>query len=93
MAPADLKFQYFNVSMPVDYVAVVEVDRPKKLNAYTIQMFVDLGEIFKNLSVDPDVRCIVLTASGERAFTVCEGYRSICGEEQTTVCIKTCCST
>ena len=57
------------MTLPYEYVAVVEVNRPKKLNSYTHKMFFDLGEIFSKLSQDPDVRCIILTAVGERAFT------------------------
>lgn len=55
---------------PKRYVAQVEVDRPKKLNSYTQQMFTDLGTIFKNLSLDPEVRAIVLTAVGDRAVCI-----------------------
>lgn len=69
MAPSDLSCEFFNVSLPAEYVAVVEIDRPKKLNSFTAKMFADLGAIFKQLSHDPDVRAIILTAAGERAFT------------------------
>jgi delta(3,5)-delta(2,4)-dienoyl-CoA isomerase len=50
-------------------VAVVEINRAKKLNSFTAQMFEDLGSIFKQLSVSSDVRAIILTGAGERAFT------------------------
>lgn len=69
MAPSDLSSEFFTVSLPVEYVAVVEINRPKKLNSFTHQMFVDLGAIFKGLSYDPNVRAIILTGAGERAFT------------------------
>lgn len=69
MAPQDLSSEFFNVTVPHDYIAVVEVNRPKKLNSFTSQMFFDLGAIFKSLSHDPSVRVIILTAAGERAFT------------------------
>ncbi|KAK4503902.1 hypothetical protein PRZ48_004817 [Zasmidium cellare] len=69
MASRDYKKEFFNVTFPHQYVAVVEIDRQKKLNSYTQQMFSDLGAIFSSLSLDPEVRAIVLTAAGERAFT------------------------
>ncbi|PPJ61228.1 hypothetical protein CBER1_06704 [Cercospora berteroae] len=69
MAPQDYSCEFFNVTQPIENVAVVEIDRPKKLNSFTSQMFTDLGNIFKKLSHDPDVRAIVLTAVGDRAFT------------------------
>lgn len=62
-------FEYFNVTFPAEYVAQVEFDRPKKLNAFTEAMFQSLGAIFKRISHDPDIRTVVLTANGDRAFT------------------------
>lgn len=38
-------------------------------NLTTHRMWLNLGAIFKRLSHDPDVRCVVLTAAGDRAFT------------------------
>jgi len=70
MAPSDYtKHEYFNLTFPSQYVAQVELDRPKKLNSFTEPMFHSLGSIFRQLSTDPDVRVIVLTAAGERAFS------------------------
>lgn len=69
MAPSDLSSEFFTVSLPIEYVARVEINRPKKLNSFTHQMFTDLGAVFKGLSHDPNVRAIILTAAGDRAFT------------------------
>ena len=69
MSPPDYNYEYFNVTFPAEYVAQVEIDRPKKLNSFIEQMWISLGAIFRKLSVDPDVRAIVLTAAGDRAFT------------------------
>lgn len=70
MAPSDYaKHEFFNLTFPSEYVAQVEIDRPKKLNSFTEAMFHSLGAIFNQLSKDSDVRVIVLTAAGERAFT------------------------
>ncbi|CAK3943906.1 Delta(3,5)-Delta(2,4)-dienoyl- isomerase, mitochondrial [Lecanosticta acicola] len=69
MAPKDLSTEFFSVTTPAPYIAVVEINRAKKLNSFTAQMFTALGKIFSALSVDPDVRCIVLTGAGDRAFT------------------------
>ena len=70
MAPSDYNnFEFFNVSFPAGFVAQVQINRPKKLNAFTEQMFHNLGAIFNRLSHDPDVRVIILTGNGDRAFT------------------------
>lgn len=59
----------FTLTLPAPYIAQIEVNRPAKLNAYTTEMFFTLGNIFHTLSRDPDVRVIILTAKGEKAFT------------------------
>jgi delta(3,5)-delta(2,4)-dienoyl-CoA isomerase len=62
-------FKHFNVSSPAEYVAHVEINRPKKMNAFFEEMWVEIGQIFDKLSFDSDVRAVVLTGAGERAFT------------------------
>lgn len=52
------------------HVATVTLNRPDKLNAMSWRMFVELGEVFDELSGDPEVRCIVLAGAG-RGF--CSG--------------------
>ncbi|KAK3714430.1 hypothetical protein LTR37_007736 [Vermiconidia calcicola] len=67
--PQDYTFENFSVTFPAEYVAQVEINRPKKLNAFTEPMFHSLGAIFNRLSQDPDVRAVILTGNGDRAFT------------------------
>ncbi|KAK5703385.1 hypothetical protein LTR17_022162 [Elasticomyces elasticus] len=62
-------YNNFNVTFPSQYVAQVEIDRPKKLNAFFEQMWKDIAKIFRELSHDPEVRVVILTAAGDRAFT------------------------
>jgi Delta3,5-Delta2,4-dienoyl-CoA isomerase len=62
-------FKHFNVSSPSEFVAHVEINRPQKLNAFFEAMWIEVGQIFEKLSYDPDVRAIVLTGAGDRAFT------------------------
>ncbi len=69
MAPSDYNHEFFNVTFPAEYVAQVQIDRPKKLNAFTPQMFDSLGAIFNRLSHDENVRAVILTGNGDRAFT------------------------
>lgn len=57
---------------PAPGVAVLTLDRPGNLNAVTIAMQRRLDEALTELERDPDVRCIVLTGAGDRAF--CAGY-------------------
>jgi enoyl-CoA hydratase len=49
-------------------VVTVTINRPKVLNALSVQTLADLQAAFTALGADPDVRAIVLTGAGDRAF-------------------------
>jgi len=49
-------------------VAKVTIERPKVLNALNELTIIELLSIFQELSKDNDVRAVVLTGSGEKAF-------------------------
>lgn len=50
-------------------VATVVLDRPQKLNAMTKPMWQQFGEVFRELSAERELRCVVLRGAGERAFS------------------------
>jgi len=54
----------------VDGIAEIRFDRPEKLNALTLAMYDELGAAWHAAAEDDDVRAIVLTGSGDRAFCV-----------------------
>lgn len=49
-------------------VATVTLNRPEKLNAFTLEMYKLFGETVDALSADDSVRCVVVEGAGERAF-------------------------
>jgi enoyl-CoA hydratase len=51
-----------------DGVAVVTVNRPDKLNALNDRTMAELDAVFTALAGDADVRGVILTGSGEKAF-------------------------
>ena len=57
------------IEKPFDGVAVVTLDRPEAMNALSKALRLALREALVTLDADPDVRVIVLTGAGERAFT------------------------
>ncbi|KFH65469.1 hypothetical protein MVEG_08947 [Podila verticillata NRRL 6337] len=61
-------FETVKVSFPSPFVAHVELNRPKKMNAINGQMWKDIRSVFDTLKYDEDVRAIVLSGAG-RAFT------------------------
>ncbi|KAK4222976.1 putative delta-delta-dienoyl-CoA isomerase mitochondrial precursor [Podospora fimiseda] len=62
-------FKYFTVNSPAPFVAHVEINRPTKLNAFIEAMWLELRQVFNRLSTDPEVRAVVLSGTGERAFS------------------------
>jgi len=52
-----------------DTVATITLNRPAKLNAFTLDMWRQLGDAFRALSADDSVRCVIVRGAGERAFS------------------------
>jgi len=52
-----------------DRVGLITLNRPDKLNALRQQTFSELRSALRGLDGDPDVRVIVLTGAGDRAFS------------------------
>lgn len=51
-------------------VGVITLNRPDALNAMTVELLEQLGELLDRLEEDRDVRVVVLTGAGEKAFCV-----------------------
>jgi delta(3,5)-delta(2,4)-dienoyl-CoA isomerase len=62
-------YEFFLVSSPSQGVAHVEINRPKKLNAFSQAVWLEFMRVFEQLSADPEVRAVVLSGAGDRAFT------------------------
>jgi 2-(1,2-epoxy-1,2-dihydrophenyl)acetyl-CoA isomerase len=61
---------YQNIlSERVDKVAVITLNRPEKLNAMSYELASDLDEELCQIEGDDEVRCVVLTGAGPRAFS------------------------
>ena len=49
-------------------LATVTINRPKKLNALNKETIEELHQVFKVLEKDSDIRVVILTGSGQKAF-------------------------
>ncbi len=49
-------------------IAIVTINRPEKRNAFNIAMWIELTGIIKELDADSEIRVIVITGAGEKAF-------------------------
>lgn len=52
-----------------DRVAYATLDRPERLNALSVGLTNDLVDAFDSFSNDPDIWAVLLSASGDRAFS------------------------
>lgn len=58
-------------------VALLTLDRPTKLNAVTQEMSQALERVVAALDDDPDLRAVVLTGAGDRAFSAGSDIRTL----------------
>ncbi len=48
-----------------DHVVLVGLNRPTKMNAFSLQMLRELSEAYTAYEADPELRCLLLTAHGD----------------------------
>lgn len=51
-----------------DGIGIVTINRPQVLNALNIETYRELFEVFGDIESDPEIRVIILTGAGEKAF-------------------------
>jgi enoyl-CoA hydratase/carnithine racemase len=51
-----------------DQIATITINRPEKMNAFTGTMIKEMTDAFDRIDADDDVRAVVVTGAGERAF-------------------------
>lgn len=49
-------------------IATITINRPRNLNALNAETIQELHEVFKQANQDPEIRVIIVTGSGEKAF-------------------------
>ena len=51
-----------------DGIGIVTVNRPRVLNVLSTEVYSELNEMFAELEHDPEVRVVIITGAGEKAF-------------------------
>ncbi|OEU70617.1 MAG: hypothetical protein BA864_00635 [Desulfuromonadales bacterium C00003093] len=60
---------YENLLLEIrDNIAQLTINRPKALNCLNPQTLVELSQMFAELQKNPEVKVIILTGAGEKAF-------------------------
>lgn len=58
-----------HVDQPEEHILVARFNRPEVMNAINTQTGHDMLDLWTRLTVDPeDIRCVILTGSGDKAF-------------------------
>lgn len=53
-----------------EYIALVTINRPDALNAFNYETLSELQTSVENIRTNPDIRVVIFTGSGEKAFSV-----------------------
>ncbi|MFY0744087.1 enoyl-CoA hydratase-related protein [Solibacillus silvestris] len=53
-----------------DFIAYVTLDRPDMLNAFNYEMLEQLRNVMESIQIHPDIRLVIVTGSGDKAFSV-----------------------
>ena len=64
--------------LPSDHphVALVTIDRPEKANSLDLPTLSDLAQAWRRIAGDEEIRCTVLTGSGDRVFSAGMDFRT-----------------
>jgi len=53
-----------------NYIATVTLNRPKALNSFNYDMLVELDKVIENIRGNANVRVVIITGAGQKAFSV-----------------------
>jgi enoyl-CoA hydratase/carnithine racemase len=68
--PKESSMSYQNIlTEQIDKIAVITMNRPEKLNALSYELACELDEELTRIEKDDDVRAVILTGAGPRAFS------------------------
>src|SRR5438128_5918579 len=72
-------YQYILVDRD-ERVGIATLNRPKELNALNTQLMSELGEALEEFDGDDEIRCIVITGAGDRAFAAGADIKEMSGK-------------
>jgi enoyl-CoA hydratase len=76
----DMNFEYIVVEPRyAPHIALVQLNRPKELNALCLELMAEVRDALKMLDADPEVRAIILTGN-ERAFAAGADIKQMAGK-------------
>ncbi|MBV8835560.1 MAG: enoyl-CoA hydratase/isomerase family protein, partial [Alphaproteobacteria bacterium] len=64
----DLKYETLALEQAAEHLLIVRFNRPDVRNAISTQVGRDMLDLFSRFQAPTDIRCIVLTGTGDKAF-------------------------
>ncbi|MFN3529180.1 MAG: enoyl-CoA hydratase-related protein [Bacteroidia bacterium] len=75
-----MSYQYIRVEAAyAQHIALIQLNRPKELNALNLELMGEVRDALKSLDADPEVRAIILTGN-ERAFAAGADIKQMAGK-------------
>ena len=65
-----------------DHIAIVTINRPEALNAFTSDLLRELVSTFDRIAEDASIRAVILTGAGERSFVAGADIKEMAGLSQ-----------
>jgi enoyl-CoA hydratase len=51
-------------------LAIITLNRPDYMNAFNYEMLRELGQVAESIRINPDIRVVIFTGAGDKAFSV-----------------------
>jgi len=65
----DMPYETLRITRPRDHILILALHRPESANAFNTLMGTEMRDFWGSVLDDPgDIRCIIVTGAGERAF-------------------------
>ncbi|MEK5528458.1 enoyl-CoA hydratase-related protein [Viridibacillus sp. FSL R5-0468] len=53
-----------------EHLAFVTLNRPLAMNAFNYDLLAELGQVVESIRINPDIRVVIFTGAGDKAFSV-----------------------
>ncbi|WP_044023203.1 enoyl-CoA hydratase-related protein, partial [Bacillus sp. SG-1] len=53
-----------------EHLGIVTINRPDAMNAFNYDTLTELEKVVESIRINPDIRTVVFTGAGEKAFSV-----------------------
>ncbi len=75
-------YQTISLEMDDRGIAKIIINRPDKLNALNDQVLNELAEVFKEIQINHEIKAVLLTGSGEKAFVAGADIKELAGLDE-----------